>query len=77
MQFPAPSGTSRSRWLVAAMLAFHDESKQIARPTTWELRLSDGAFAARAESRPHHHHLRTGKRADGPEPDELATSDRQ
>jgi DNA-binding HxlR family transcriptional regulator len=41
--------TSRSRWLVAAMLAFHDDSKRIARPTTWELRLSDGAFAARAE----------------------------
>ena len=41
--------TARSRWLVAAMLAFHDESKRIARPTTWELRLSDSAFAARAE----------------------------
>jgi DNA-binding HxlR family transcriptional regulator len=41
--------TSRSRWLVAAMLAFHDQSKRIARPTTWELRLSDSAFAARAE----------------------------
>jgi putative sterol carrier protein len=31
------------------MLAFHDESKRIARPTTWELRLSDSAFTARAE----------------------------
>jgi putative sterol carrier protein len=41
--------TARSRWLVAAMLASHDESKRIARPTTWELRLSDSAFAARAE----------------------------
>ena len=40
---------SRSRWLVAAMLAFHDGSKRIARPTTWELRLSDSAFTARAE----------------------------
>ena len=40
---------SRSRWLVAAMLAFHDESQRIARPTTWELRLTDGAFTVRAE----------------------------
>jgi DNA-binding HxlR family transcriptional regulator len=40
---------SRSRWLVAAMLAFHDESRRIARPTTWELRLTDGAFTVRAE----------------------------
>jgi len=41
--------TSRSRWLVAAMLAFHDDTERIARPTTWELRLSDGVFTARAE----------------------------
>lgn len=41
--------TSRSRWLVAAMLAFRDETRRIARPTTWELRLNDGAFTARAE----------------------------
>jgi DNA-binding HxlR family transcriptional regulator len=40
---------SRSRWLVAAILAFHDESQRIARPTTWELRLTDGAFTVRAE----------------------------
>jgi DNA-binding HxlR family transcriptional regulator len=40
---------SRSRWLVAAMLAFHDESRRIARPTTWELRLTDGPFTVRAE----------------------------
>jgi DNA-binding HxlR family transcriptional regulator len=40
---------SRSRWLVAAMLAFHDESQRIARPTAWELRLTDGAFTVRAE----------------------------
>lgn len=40
---------TRSRWLVAAMLAFHDESQRIARPTTWELRLTDGAFTVRAE----------------------------
>jgi DNA-binding HxlR family transcriptional regulator len=40
---------SRSRWLVAAMLAFHDESQRIARPTTWELRLTDGPFRVRAE----------------------------
>jgi DNA-binding HxlR family transcriptional regulator len=40
---------SRSRWLVAAMLAFHDESQRVARPTTWELRLTDGPFTVRAE----------------------------
>ena len=40
---------TRSRWLVAAMLAFHDESRRIARPTTWELRLTDGPFTVRAE----------------------------
>lgn len=47
----APDVASRSRWLVAAMLAFHDGSQQIARPTTWELRLTDGAFTVRAEGR--------------------------
>src|SRR6266550_6830087 len=40
---------SRSRWLVAAMLAFHDENQRIPRPTTWQLRLTDGAFTVRAE----------------------------
>jgi DNA-binding HxlR family transcriptional regulator len=45
---PADVAT-RSRWLVGAMLAFHDESRPVAKPTTWELRLSDGSFAARAE----------------------------
>ena len=40
---------TRSRWLVAAMLAFHDESQRIARPTTWELRLTDGPFTVQAE----------------------------
>ena len=47
-RLPADVAT-RSRWLVAAILAFHDESQQIARPTTWELRLTDGAFTVRAE----------------------------
>ena len=40
---------TRSRWLVAAMLAFHDDTRRIARPTTWELRLTDGTFTVRAE----------------------------
>jgi DNA-binding HxlR family transcriptional regulator len=44
-----PDAVSRSRWLVAAMLAFHDENQRIAEPTTWELRLTDGAFTVRAE----------------------------
>jgi DNA-binding HxlR family transcriptional regulator/putative sterol carrier protein len=39
---------SRSRWLVAAMLAFHDEGAQVARPTTWQLALTDGSFTVRA-----------------------------
>ena len=39
---------SRSRWLVAAMLAFHDESQRVTRPITCELRLTDGVFSARA-----------------------------
>jgi DNA-binding HxlR family transcriptional regulator len=40
---------AKSRWLVAAMLAFHDESRCVERPTTWELRLNDGAFTVSAE----------------------------
>ena len=44
-----PDVATRSRWLVAAMLAFHDESRRIERPTTWELRLSDGPFTVRAQ----------------------------
>jgi DNA-binding HxlR family transcriptional regulator len=44
-----PDTVTRSRWLVAAMLAFHDESRVIDRPTTWELRLTDGAFTVRAD----------------------------
>lgn len=45
----SPDVASRSRWLVAAMLAFHDEKRRVARPTTWELRLTDGAFTVRAK----------------------------
>jgi hypothetical protein len=30
------------------MLAFHDEARRVARPTTWELRLTDGEFTSRA-----------------------------
>jgi DNA-binding HxlR family transcriptional regulator len=44
-----PDVATRSRWLVAAMLAFHDESQRIARPTTWELQLTDGPFTVQAE----------------------------
>lgn len=39
---------SRSRWLVAGMLAFHDQHA-VAEPTTWELRLTDGPFTVRAD----------------------------
>ena len=45
----APDVASRSRWLVAAMLGFRDETQRVARPTTWELRLTDGPFTVRAE----------------------------
>jgi DNA-binding HxlR family transcriptional regulator len=40
--------TTRSRWLVAAMLAFHNESVEVDRPTTWALQLSDGTFNVHA-----------------------------
>jgi DNA-binding HxlR family transcriptional regulator len=40
--------SSRSRWLVSGMLAFHDETHRVARPTTWALHLSDGPFTVRA-----------------------------
>jgi DNA-binding HxlR family transcriptional regulator len=40
---------AHSRWLVAAMLAFHDETRQVERRTTWELRLSDGPFTVLAD----------------------------
>jgi len=40
--------TSRSRWLVAAMLAFHDGRRRVPRATTWELRLTDGVFTVRS-----------------------------
>ena len=46
-----PDATSRSRWLVAAMGAFHDETHKVARPTTWTLWLSDGPFTVQAEAR--------------------------
>jgi len=44
-----PDVVAKSRWLVAAMLAFHDESRRVERPTTWELRINDGAFTVSAE----------------------------
>ena len=39
---------SRSRWLVAAKLAFHDESQHVTRLITCELHLTDGVFTLRA-----------------------------
>lgn len=53
---------SRSRWLVAAMLAFHNDGQRVARPTTWELRLTDGPFTVRAEG------TRLSVKAGAPEP---------
>lgn len=43
--------TARSRWLVAAMLAFHDGRRRAARPTTRELRLNDGPFTVHVAGR--------------------------
>jgi DNA-binding HxlR family transcriptional regulator len=40
---------SRSRWLVAAMLAFHDPTAEVDRPTTWALVLTDGTFSVHAQ----------------------------
>jgi len=45
---PAGAAT-RSRWLVTALLAFHEPSREVARPTTWELRLTEGTYTVRAE----------------------------
>jgi DNA-binding HxlR family transcriptional regulator len=39
-----------SRWLVAAMLAFHDVFHAVAKPTTWALWLTDGPFTVQADS---------------------------
>jgi len=47
----APDAAARSRWLVGAMPAFHDDRRRVAEPTTWELRLTDGSFTARAQGR--------------------------
>ncbi|HEY2795936.1 MAG TPA: winged helix-turn-helix transcriptional regulator [Micromonosporaceae bacterium] len=41
--------TARSRWLLAAMLAFHTDSRPIGTPTTWELRLDHGTFTVVAD----------------------------
>jgi DNA-binding HxlR family transcriptional regulator len=46
-----PDVTARSRWLVGAMPAFHDGRRRAARPTTWELRLTDGPFTVRARGK--------------------------
>jgi DNA-binding HxlR family transcriptional regulator len=47
----APDVAARSRWLVGAMPAFHDDRRRAPRATTWELRLTDGSFTARAKGR--------------------------
>jgi len=45
-----PAGAaSRSRWLMAALLAFHNADHRLARPMTWELRLTDGPFTVHAD----------------------------
>jgi hypothetical protein len=46
-----PDVAARSRWLVGAMPAFHDERRRVAEPTTWELRLTDGPFAVHARGK--------------------------
>jgi DNA-binding HxlR family transcriptional regulator len=47
-RLPADVAT-RSRWLAAAMLAFHDASRGPARAATWELRMTDGPFTVHAD----------------------------
>jgi DNA-binding HxlR family transcriptional regulator len=49
-RLPAQVAT-RSRWLVAGMLAFRDGARRTARPTVWALNLSDGPFTVRAAGR--------------------------
>jgi len=51
MERLAPDVAARSRWLVGAMPAFHDDRRRVAKATTWELRLTDGSFTARAQGR--------------------------
>lgn len=42
---------TRSRWLVAGMLAFRDGTRRTTRPTIWALNLSDGPFTVHAAGR--------------------------
>jgi DNA-binding HxlR family transcriptional regulator len=49
-RLPAQVAT-RSRWLVAGMLAFRDGTRRTARPTIWALNLTDGPFMVRAAGR--------------------------
>jgi DNA-binding HxlR family transcriptional regulator len=44
-----PDIATHSRWLAAAMLAFHDERKRVKPAGVWELRLSDGPFTVSAD----------------------------
>jgi hypothetical protein len=42
---------TRSRWLVAGMLAFRNGNRRTARPVIWALNLSNGPFTVRAAGR--------------------------
>ncbi len=46
-----PDVATRSRWLAAAMVAFHDPGASLKRAMTWELHLSDGPFTVQGKGR--------------------------
>jgi DNA-binding HxlR family transcriptional regulator len=64
--------TARSRWLVAAMLAFHDPNQLPGDPMTWELRLRDGVYTALADDA-----IFTVRAGSSDDPDGTATLDDQ
>ena len=57
--------STRSRWLVAAMLAFHDETRSVRRACVWRLRLSDGDFRSGQGAGADHRGRGTGRRRPG------------
>jgi DNA-binding HxlR family transcriptional regulator len=66
------NATARSRWLVAAMLAFHDSNQIPAHPLNWELRLRDGVYTALARDATF-----TVRAGSADDPDGIATLDDQ
>jgi DNA-binding HxlR family transcriptional regulator len=64
--------TARSRWLVAAMLAFHDPNQLPGPSMAWELRLRDGVYTALVRDA-----IFTVRAGSSDDPDGVATLDDQ